>query len=96
MADVLSPTAVQTALADLPGWAMEADGRVIARSLKLKDFSEAFGLMTRIALLAEMMGHHPDWSNVYNRLSVRLTTHDAGGVTEKDLTMARAINAMVA
>lgn len=84
------------ALAELPGWA-EADGRdAIAKSFKFKDFNAAFGFMTRVALLAEKMDHHPEWFNVYNRVEVTLSTHDAGGVTDKDVRMARAMEAYAA
>lgn len=80
------------ALKDLPQW-REVEGReAIARAFRFKDFNEAFGFMIRVALLAEKMDHHPEWFNVYNRVEVTLATHDAGGVTEKDIAMARAMN----
>jgi len=82
----------RTALAELEGW-QEADGRdAIAKSFKFKSFNAAFGFMSRVALLAEKMDHHPEWFNVYNKIDVTLSTHDAGGVTEKDIKMARAMN----
>ena len=81
------------ALKELPQW-REVEGRgAIARTFRFKDFNEAFGFMSRVALLAEKMDHHPEWSNVYNRVDVTLTTHDAGGVTEKDVAMAKAMDA---
>ena len=80
---------VQTALKDLPGW--QAKGEAITRKFEFKDFNAAFAFMTRVALLAEKMDHHPEWSNVYNKLDVTLTTHDAGGVTENDVKMAKAM-----
>jgi 4a-hydroxytetrahydrobiopterin dehydratase len=73
-------------------WRPDGDD-AIARSLKFADFNAAFGFMTRVALWADKADHHPEWSNVYNRVEVRLTTHDAGGVTDKDLALARFIDA---
>ena len=79
----------EAALAKLPGWTA-AEGRdAIVRSYRFKDFNAAFGFMSRVALLAEKMDHHPEWSNVYDRVEVLLATHDAGGVTGTDLEMAR-------
>ena len=79
----------KTALAQLPGWSA-VDGRdAITRSFKFKDFNAAFGFMTRVALKADKMDHHPEWSNVYNKVDVVLTTHDANGVTAKDVDLAR-------
>ena len=72
--------------------AHEGDRPAIARSLTFADFNAAFGFMTRVALLADKADHHPEWSNVYNRVEVLLTTHDAGGVTDKDVQMARFID----
>ena len=66
----------------------------ISKSFKFKDFNAAFGFMTRIALIAEKADHHPEWFNVYNRVEVTLTTHDAGGVTEKDIALAQHMNAL--
>ena len=83
----LDPAAV---VKDLPLW--RADGEAIARDFKFADFNAAFAFMTRAALLAEKMDHHPEWSNVYNTVDVVLTTHDAGGVTAKDVAMARAMD----
>ena len=73
----------------------ETDNRLL-REFTFRDFSEAFGFMTRVAFLAEQQGHHPDWSNVYNRVTIALTTHDAGNtVTAKDRTLAAAISALL-
>ncbi len=81
--------------ASLPGWAM-AEGRdAIRRAFRFADFSAAWGFMSRVALLAERMDHHPEWSNVYNRVEILLTTHDAGGLSEKDVALARAIDRLV-
>jgi 4a-hydroxytetrahydrobiopterin dehydratase len=73
----------------LDGWRVDAGRDAIVKSFKFKDFNAAFGFMSRVALLAEKLDHHPEWSNVYNKVEVLLTTHDAGGVTERDVKMAR-------
>ncbi len=87
------PVDVAETLAALPLWSRADDPRpAISRNLIFKDFNAAFGFMTRVALMADKMDHHPEWSNVYNRVSVVLTTHDAGGVTELDIKMARFID----
>lgn len=84
----------KTALAELQGWSM-AEGRdAIARSFKFADFSEAFAFMTRVALAAEKMDHHPEWFNVYNRVDIVLSTHDAGGLSARDVALAKAIDAL--
>ena len=89
----LEAAARAKAFADLPEW-READGRdAITRKFVFKDFNEAFGFMSRVALLAEKMDHHPEWFNVYRTVEVTLATHDAGGVTEKDIAMAKAMDA---
>ena len=76
----------------LPGWEAVAGRDAIRREFRFRDFSEAWGFMARVALLAEAQDHHPEWSNVYNRVEILLTTHDAGGLSERDLRLARAIN----
>ena len=86
--DVLN---AKTVAAGLVGWTGGDD--FITKVFKFSDFNEAFGFMTRVALLADKMDHHPEWFNVYNRVDVTLTTHDAGGVTEKDVKMAEAMQA---
>ena len=78
----------------LPEWMPVAGREAIERSFRFRDFSEAWGFMSRVALLAECQNHHPDWSNVYNRVRIELSTHDAGGLTEYDVTLARAIDAL--
>lgn len=83
----LEDSAIRDALATLPGWSF-ADGK-LHRELRFGDFVEAFSYMTRMALVSEALGHHPDWSNVYSRVVIDLHTHDAGGVTELDLEWAR-------
>lgn len=80
------------ALAALPGW-HAVDGRdAIARSVRFADFNEAFAFMTRVALMAEKMDHHPEWSNVWNKVDIVLSTHDAGGLSQRDITLATSIN----
>ena len=88
MAEKLDGKALGEALAGLEGWAKTPGREAIAKSFKFKSFSEAWGFMSRVALLAEKMNHHPEWFNVYNKVDVVLTTHDAGGVTELDVAMA--------
>ena len=89
----LDTNARKTALAQLAGW-QDVKGRdAIVRKFEFKDFNEAFGFMSRVALLAEKMDHHPEWFNVYNKVDVTLSTHDAGGVTDNDVQMAKAMNA---
>ena len=88
----LEGPARQAGLKDLAHW-QEAKGRdAITRKFEFANFSEAFAFMTRSALLAEKMDHHPEWFNVYNRVEVTLATHDAGGVTDKDIAMAKAMD----
>ena len=92
----LSTSERATALASLSGWTEESGGKSIRRDFRFRTFSEAFSFMTRAALKAEKMDHHPEWTNVYNKVSVRLTTHDSGGVTELDTKMAAAMNRFAA
>jgi 4a-hydroxytetrahydrobiopterin dehydratase len=92
----LSREARSAALAKLPGW-QEVSGReAIAKTFVFADFNEAFGFMTRAALVAEKMDHHPEWSNVYKTVVVTLTTHDAGGVTARDIALAEAMDRIAA
>ena len=86
----LDDAAVSAGLADLPGWSLE--GGKLHRDFVFEDFSEAFAFMTRVAMVAETMNHHPEWQNVWNRVRVDLTTHDAGGLTRRDLDLAREMN----
>jgi len=83
------------ALAELPEWTLRADGLAIERQFQFKNFSEAWGFMNRVALIAEKHDHHPEWSNVYNRVAITLTTHDAGGLSARDAAMARAIDKLL-
>jgi 4a-hydroxytetrahydrobiopterin dehydratase len=78
---------------DIPdGWALEPGGKALVRTFTFKDFSEAFAFLTRVALHAERQDHHPEFTSVWNRVDFRLTSHDAGGVTERDANLARAIS----
>jgi 4a-hydroxytetrahydrobiopterin dehydratase len=88
----LTQTERDTALASLPEWTLADDGRAIERKLTFTDFAQAFGFMTRVAILAEKADHHPEWFNVYNRVEIRLTTHDAGGLSQRDVALAAAID----
>jgi len=83
-------------LRDLPGkWTLASDKKSIHQAFEFKSFAEAWSFMTHVALLAEKMDHHPDWSNVYNKVDITLSTHDAGGVTKKDIELAQAITDFV-
>lgn len=89
----LSPSAVNKKLLELDQWCLS--GNKLQREFVFGDFVEAFGFMSRVALLAETMNHHPEWSNVYSRVEIYLTTHDAGGITELDFTLAGRINRLL-
>ena len=95
MIEALNETDRSEALADLPEWDHDEARDAITRRIVFADFIEAFGFMTQVALIAERMNHHPEWSNVYNRVDVLLTTHDAGGLSGRDIDMAQAIDAIV-
>jgi 4a-hydroxytetrahydrobiopterin dehydratase len=81
--------------AEAEGWTLAADNLSISRTFKFEDFNAAFGFMCRVALAAEKADHHPEWSNVYNRVDIKLTTHDAGGLTRRDFDLARAISGLL-
>lgn len=93
---LLSPEQIALLSQSLPLWRVEPDARAIGRELTFRDFAAAFDFMTEVAGVAEVMDHHPEWSNVYNRVTIRLTTHDAGGLTGRDLALAAAIDAAAA
>ena len=81
---------------DVPnGWTLEEGGKALTRAVTFKDFSEAFGFLSRVALHAEKVDHHPEFTNVWNRVDFRLTSHDAGGVTDRDVALAEAINRLL-
>jgi 4a-hydroxytetrahydrobiopterin dehydratase len=91
----LTDTQRTEALAALPEWSLRADSLAIERQFKFRNFSEAFAFMARVALIAEKQDHHPEWSNVYNSVNITLTTHDAGGLSERDVKMAKAIDRLL-
>ena len=91
---VLSASERNEALTGLAGWTFDDGRNGIAKSFTFADFGEAFAFMTRVALEAEKADHHPEWSNVWNRVDILLSTHDAGGVTDKDIALARKIDAI--
>ena len=91
--EVLNESERDQALADLPGWTYDATRHGIAKRFTFAGFGAAFGFMTRVALEAEKADHHPDWTNVWNRVDILLSTHSEGGVTAKDIALAKAIEA---
>jgi 4a-hydroxytetrahydrobiopterin dehydratase len=96
MAERLSADARAAALKELSGWTEVGGREAISRTFTFKDFNEAFGFMCRVALVAEKRDHHPEWRNVYKTVEVVLSTHDAGGVTARDIDLARAMNQIAA
>jgi 4a-hydroxytetrahydrobiopterin dehydratase len=90
----LTASEIQELAETLPAWSL-VDGR-LQRQFSFADFCEAFGFMTRVALVAEHLGHHPEWSNVWNRVTIALTTHDIGGLSNLDVELARRIDALAA
>ncbi|HEX8306836.1 MAG TPA: 4a-hydroxytetrahydrobiopterin dehydratase [Allosphingosinicella sp.] len=93
---ILSDEERAAALRALPQWRYEATGRAIRREFRFADFGAAFAFMTRVAIAAEKADHHPDWSNSWNKVEVSLSTHSAGGVTARDLALARAMDRFAA
>lgn len=91
MVEKLEKSQVEAKLAELEGWELSDDGHAIETAIEFEDFKGAFSFMTRIAMFAECENHHPEWFNVYNKLSIRLSTHDCDGVSEKDITLAHFI-----
>ena len=96
MVEKLKAKERETSLRSLNGWVYDEAADAISHVFKFKDFSEAFSFMSRVALAAEKAGHHPDWSNSYNSVTVRLSTHDAGGLSAKDIALAQAIDKIMA
>ena len=95
MANKLTGVARQEALAGLPGWSESEERNAICKKYHFKNFNQALGFMIRVALEAEKMDHHPEWTNVYNTVDVTLTTHDAGGLSEKDIELAKFMDGVV-
>jgi len=93
MAQKLPLAEIQERLQDLNGWRYNEAGK-LEKHFRFADFQQAFGFMTRVALIAEKMDHHPDWSNVWNQVRIELNSHDAGGVTKRDFKLAKAIDAI--
>lgn len=87
----LEPAMVDQYLLELDGWQLAASGLAIKKAFKFADFRQAFAFMTGVALLAERQNHHPDWSNSYDRVRISLTSHDVGGLTDRDIHLAKAI-----
>ncbi len=85
----------EESLAALPDWSWDAERDAILRKFEFRDFNQAFGFMTRVALIAEKADHHPEWSNVWNKVEILLTTHDADGLSTRDIQMAQAIDALL-
>ena len=96
MADKLTSKQRDTALRSLNGWVYDEASDAISHVFKFKSFSEAFGFMTRVALAADKLGHHPDWSNAYDKVTIVLSTHDVGGLSDKDVALAKAIDEILA
>lgn len=95
MVQKIAPEQIASLMANLSQWRYQAErGGSITRDWVFVDFNEAFGFMTRVALLAEQHSHHPEWSNVYNRVSITFTTHDAGGLSSRDLDLAQRIDGL--
>ncbi len=92
MRPVLSTDELAALSRDLPDWMLDSDRKAISRELKFASFKQAFAFMARVAAEADQMDHHPEWSNVYNTVSIRLTTHDSGGLTQSDIKLAGLID----
>ena len=88
----LSESSIEEKLKNLPGWSIKKDK--LHKEFQFNDFNQAFGFMTRAAMEIEKMNHHPEWFNVYNRITVELTTHDAGGITKNDVNLAKILNSL--
>ena len=96
MANLIAQEELQSSLATLDGWTLSQDGIALEKTFSFKGFNSAFGFMTRVALAAERANHHPEWSNVYNSVTIRWTTHSLGGVSDLDLKLATACDRFAA
>ena len=96
MANLIARDDLRTAVAGLDGWALSQDGLALEKTFAFKGFNSAFGFMTRVAMAAERANHHPEWSNVYNRVTIRWTTHSLGGVSDLDLKLAASCDRFAA
>ena len=96
MVELLTKTDIEHLLGIHPGWRLSDDGLSVSTTINFDDFVVAFGFMSEIAIAAEKLDHHPDWSNAWNRVSITLTTHDANGLTERDISLAKAIETALA
>jgi len=92
MSSLLTHDEAQAHVGQLTGWRLSSDAKSIEKQFTFRNFVEAFAFMTRVALMAEKLNHHPDWTNVYNRVDVRLSSHDVGGLTERDIGLARVMD----
>lgn len=95
MSDCLDAHDLKEGLKSLPGWKHDTSEDAISKSFEFKNFVEAWGFMSSVALKAEKMDHHPDWSNSYNEVHISLTSHDAGGITKKDILLAKFIESLI-
>lgn len=95
MVEKLTKNEIELKIKQLAGWKLSEDHLAIEKELQFKDFYQAFSFMTQVAMAAEKMNHHPEWFNVYNKVSVRLTTHDCGGLSQKDIDLAMKIDNFV-
>ncbi len=95
MVEKLTKNEVETYIKKLASWKLSDDSLALEREIRFKDFNHAFSFMTQVAMVAEKMDHHPEWFNVYNKVSIRLTTHDCGGLSQKDVDLAIRIDSFV-
>ena len=95
MSRLITGSALTTQLKSLTRWKAESGDKALLCKVEFIDFGQAWGFMSRVALKAEVLNHHPEWTNIFNRIDIRLTTHDAGGITDKDIQLAKFINEII-